>query len=541
MPPTAPQRANVPPTHEARRAFANGDLTTTELICSEVLARTPDDGAAWALLTETALQRGRLDAALICANRAVALMPKDGIGLILRAKCLFVSGEAAAALEAAEAAAKVLNNAPETLDACGAIYGLLGLHQRAREFFLRAVASRPDVPQYLFNLAATERMTGALDEAEAHCDAAIALDRHYGLAHYLRSDLRVQSAKRNHIEEMEELIRDGKLAQPNEVMLRFALGKECEDLAMEDLAIEDLAIEDLAMGGSGMHHRAFGHVDAGCRLQRRSIAYDPAAEITEIERIIRTHTRAWIDAAPSGYSGAAPVFVAGLPRTGTTLVERIIASHGAIDSAGETGAFAAEMRRAMKDASSKPDPAAIGQRYVEQVTAFRVPKHVRFIDKTLQNYLYCGLIHAALPAARIILVQRYPLDACWAIYKAHFQGKFAFAYDQIELAEYYLAYRRLSRHWRATLPPDVLLEINYEDIVRDQAEASRRLIGFVGLAWDDEVLRFHHSAAPSATASAVQVRRPIYSSSVGKWRHHAERLAPLRARLAREIPESELA
>jgi hypothetical protein len=199
------------------------------------------------------------------------------------------------------------------------------------------------------------------------------------------------------------------------------------------------------------------------------------------------------------------------------------------------------MRRAMKDASSKPDPAAIGQRYVEQVTAFRVPKHVRFIDKTLQNYLYCGLIHAALPAARIILVQRYPLDACWAIYKAHFQGKFAFAYDQIELAEYYLAYRRLSRHWRATLPPDVLLEINYEDIVRDQAEASRRLIGFVGLAWDDEVLRFHHSAAPSATASAVQVRRPIYSSSVGKWRHHAERLAPLRARLAREIPESELA
>jgi tetratricopeptide (TPR) repeat protein len=521
LPPTAPQRADVPPIHEARRAFANGDLTTTELICAEVLARAPDDGAAWALLTETALQRGRLDAALICANRAVALMPKDGIGLILRAKCLFVSGEAGAALEAAELASKMTTNAAETLDACGAIYGLLGLHQRAREFFLRAVESRPDVPQYLFNLAATERMIGALDEAETHCDAAIALDRHYGLAHYLRSDLRVQGATRNHIEEMEALIRDGRLTQPSEVMLRFALGKECEDLGLDD--------------------RAFDHVDAGCRLQRRSIAYDPAAEIAEIDRIIRSHTRAWIAAAPSGYSGAAPVFVAGLPRTGTTLVERIIASHGAIDSAGETGAFAAEMRRAMKDSSSKPDPAGIGQRYVEQVTAFRVPKHLRFIDKTLQNYLYCGLIHAALPAAKIILIQRHPLDTCWAIYKAHFQGKFAFAYHQIELAEYYLAYRRLSRHWRATLPADVLLEINYEDIVRDQAEASRRLIGFVGLAWDDEVLRFHQSAAPSATASAVQVRRPIYSSSVDKWRHHAERLAPLRARLAREIPEAELA
>jgi Flp pilus assembly protein TadD len=526
LPPTAPPRANVPPIHEARRAFANGDLTATELICSEALGRAPDDGAAWALLTETALQRGRLDAALLCANRAVTFMPKDGIGLILRAKCLFASGEAGAALEAAEAASKMMNNAPETLDACGAIFGLLGLHAKAKQFFLRAVAHRPDVPQYLFNLAATERMTGALDEAEAHCDAAIALDRNYGLAHYLRSDLRVQSAKRNHIEEMEALIRDGRLSGPSEVMLRFALGKECEDIATQDLA---------------MYDRAFGHVDAGCHLQRRSIGYDPAAEIAEIDRIIHTHTRAWIDAAPSGYSASAPVFVAGLPRTGTTLVERIIASHPALASAGETGAFAAEMRRAMNGASSKADPAGLGQRYVDQVTAFRVPKDVRFIDKTLQNYLYCGLIHTALPAAKIILIQRHPLDACWAMYKAHFQGKFSFSYDLIELAEYYLAYRRLSRHWRATLPADVLLEMNYEDIVRDQAAASRRLIGFVGLPWDDGVLRFHQSAAPSASASAVQVRRPIYSSSVGKWRHHAERLAPLRARLAREIPAAELA
>ena len=506
--------------NEARRAFAGGDLATAERICSEVLARTPDDGTAWALLTETALQRGRPDAAIVCANRAVALMPKDPIALVLRAKCLFVSGEARGAFDAAEAASKINDDAPETLDALGAIFGLLGLHQRAKQFFLRAVAARPDVSQYLFNLAATERMTGALVDAEAHCDAAIALDRHYGLAHYLRSDLRIQSADRNHIEEMEALIRDRKLAWPNEVMLRFALGKEYEDI--------------------DVHDRAFDHVDAGCELQHRSIAHDHAAEIAEIDQIIHTHTRSWIGAAPPGYSATAPVFVAGLPRTGTTLVERIIASHSAMSSVGETGAFAAEMSRTVKASPTSGDLAGIGRRYVDSATAFRDLKNPRFVDKTLQNYLYCGLIHAALPAARIVLVQRHPMDACWAIYKAHFQGKFAFSYHQIELAEYYLAYRRLSRHWRATLPPDVLLEINYEDIVRDQAAASLRLIDFVGLPWDDEVLRFHESPAPSATASAVQVRRPIYSSSVGKWRHHAERLAPLRARLAREIPEAEL-
>ena len=521
MPSSAQPRIGSASIDEARRAFAHGDVATAERICSELVARTADNGAAWALLTETALQRGRTDAAIVCADRAVALMPKDPIPLILRAKCLLVSGDARRAFEAAEAASKLVGNVPEALDALGAIFGLLGLHKRAKEFFLRTVAARPGVPQYLFNLAATERMTGALSEAEAHCDGAIALDRHYGLAHYLRSDLRIQSADRNHIEEMETLVRGGRLARPSEVMLRFALGKEYEDL--------------------DLHSQAFDHVEAGCDLQHRSIPHDSAAEIAEIDRIIRTHTTSWMAAAPSGYSAAAPVFVAGLPRTGTTLVERIVASHPAMVSVGETGAFAAEMRRAMSDTTAKAAPAEIGRRYIDATTAFRELQNFRFVDKTLQNYLCCGLIHTALPAARIILLQRHPLDACWAIYKAHFQGKFSFAYHQIELAEYYLAYRRLTRHWRATLPPNVLLEINYEDIVKDQSAASRRLIGFLGLPWDDEVLRFHESAAPSATASAVQVRRPIYASSVGKWRHHAERLAPLRARLAREIPDAELA
>jgi hypothetical protein len=177
---------------------------------------------------------------------------------------------------------------------------------------------------------------------------------------------------------------------------------------------------------------------------------------------------------------------------------------------------------------------------MDAAAALRVPPDLRFVDKTLENYLYCGLIHAALPAAKIILVQRRPMDACWAIYKAHFQGKFPFSYHQIEIAEYYLAFRRLSQHWKAILAPHALLEIDYEDIVRDQEAASRKMIAFVGLPWDDEVLRFHESQAPSATASAVQVRRPIYASSVGKWRHHADGLAPLRARLMREFAEAEL-
>ena len=505
----------------AHRAFASGDVATAERICAQVLASTPDNGRAWALLTETALQRGRTDAAIVCADRAVALTPKDPIAHILRAKCLFVTGDAVQALEAAETASRMMGHAPEALDALGAIFGLLGLHHRAADLFHRAVAARPHVPQSLFNLAATERMTGLLQDAEAHCDAAIKQDRRYARAHYLRADLRTQTSDRNHIDEMESLIREGNLPSSDEVMLRFALAKECEDLDLDA--------------------RAFDHVEAGCTLHRRSITYDNAAEIAEIDRIIRTQTRAGLASCKSGNTDAAPVFVLGLPRTGTTLVERIIASHDAMTSAGETAAFAAAARRAQLAGSGSLDLTAIGKNYVEAMTAFRVPPGRRFVDKTLNNYLYCGLIHAALPQARIILVRRNPLDACWAIYKAHFQGKFSFSYDQIELADYYLAFRRLAAHWKAALPSDVLLEVNYEDIVKDQSAESRRIIGFLGLPWDDEVLRFHQSPAPSATASAVQVRRPVYASSVGKWRHHAERLAPLRARLATQIPEAELA
>ena len=512
-------RQSPPTVAAARRAFESGDIAATERICAQILACDASDGAAWSLLTETALQRGRHDAAIVCAERAVALNDRDPIPQILRAKCLFLSGRAREALEAAEAAATMVGTAPEALDALGAIFGLLGRHGRAKSLFSRAIAARADVPQYLFNLAATERMTGELAEAETHCDAALALDRRYGLVHYLRSDLRVQTAGRNHIAEMEAVIREGGLAAQSEIMLRFALGKECEDLEL--------------------HERAFDHVQAGCELQRQLIGSTQNDRIAEIDQITRSQTREWIRAAPAGYRSAAPVFVTGLPRTGTTLVERILAGHPAIQSVGETSAFAAALRGAAAGWAGN-GPERLGRHYIGGAGTFLVSPNARFVDKTLENYLYCGLIHVALPAAKIVLVRRRPMDACWAIYKAHFQGKFPFSYDQIELAEYYLAFRRLSQHWKATLPPSVLLEIDYEDIVADQEAASRKLIAFAGLPWDDNVLRFHDSPVPSTTASAVQVRRPIYTSSIGKWRHHARGLAPLRARLLRELPETEL-
>jgi tetratricopeptide (TPR) repeat protein len=517
----------------ARQALASGDLDAAERLCRNMIAARPADAWPWTLRSEIALRLNQREAAVACAREAVRLDPRLLLAHVMHARSLLQQGDYAAALAAAEAAGGIETAPAEALDALGAVFGMLGRHHRALALFRRVVAARPDLPQFLFNLAATERMLGLLDSAEAHCDAAIACDRHYYLAHYLRSDLRAQTPSRNHIAEMEALIAGGARAPQGEVMLRFALGKEYEDL--------------------DEHARSFRHLKAGADLQRRRLAYDAAADIAAINRVLRTQTGSWLASAPPGFAAAEPIFVMGLPRSGTTVVERIIASHSAVVSAGETGSFPLQVGQALGEARRRAtgpvSPAAapdldleqLGRRYIDRVAAIAEPKAGRFIDKTLQNYLYCGLIHAALPKARIILLRRHPMDTCYALYKAHFHGTFSFSYDLTELAAYYLAFRRLAQHWRAVLPPSAFLEISYEDIVRDQRAQSRRLVEFLGLPWEEEVLRFHESRAPSATASAVQVRRPLYSASIGRWRHHAEALAPLREILARKLPAGELA
>jgi tetratricopeptide (TPR) repeat protein len=487
-------------------------VTAAEGLCARAVAADPAQGWAWLLLTETAQQRERADAAIKCAERAVALLPDDPLAHTLLAKSRLVSGTAAAARRAAERAAQLVGTRAEALDALGAIFGLLGQHARARQLCQDAVTARPHVPQYLFNLAAAERTLGHLSAAENACDAAIAQNPRFCLAHYLRADLRTQTRERNHVAELESLLAAGGLATADEVALRFALAKELEDL--------------------GEPARAFDQVAAACTVHRRAIAYDAAAEIAAIDRIIAVQDRSWLSRAAGGDCCADPVFVAGLPRSGTTLIERILASHSGMSTIGESGAFAAERRHGLQD---------LGPRYLAAAAAWSTAAPgARLIDKTLENYLHCGLIHAVLPRARIILVRRDPLDACWSLYKAHFQGKFSFSYDQRELADYYLAFRRLARHWRATLPAGVLLEVQYEDLVADPRAYSRRLLEFLGLPWEEAVLRFHENATPSATASAVQVRQPLHQASVGKWRSHASRLTVLRDRLATEIPAWEL-
>lgn len=509
------------PAEAAHKAFAAGDLVSAERHCRSALATAPGTSWPWAMLSEIALRRNDVEAALAAARKAAALDPDLMLARVMLAKSLLQRGDYAAALAAAEAAMAIERAPPEALDGLGAIFGLLGKHRQAQSLFHRATVAAPGVPQFEFNLAASERMLGEFDAAEARCDRLLKTAPTLSLIHGLRADLRLQTRERNHIAELEALLAKG---GQDEVVLRFALGKEYEDI--------------------GEDRMAFRQFRAGAARHRRRLNYSVATDIAAIDRVMRSQTGPWLATVPRGTEKAAPVFVAGLPRSGTTVVERVIASHSGIASAGETGIFAGEMARVFAAARARPggvpDLDTLGRRYVAAVTGFAVPEAQRFVDKTLQNFLYLGLIHAALPEAKLILVRRHPLDTCYALFKTHFAGTFPFSYSLEELAEYYLAFDRLAAHWRSVLPAHAFREVRYETLVEDFEAESRRLLAFLGLDWQDEVLRFHESAAPSATASAVQVRRPLYASSVGRWRRHAEDLAPLRARLAQVLPAGEL-
>jgi hypothetical protein len=256
-----------------------------------------------------------------------------------------------------------------------------------------------------------------------------------------------------------------------------------------------------------------------------------------MDRIIAAHNRAAL-AQGEGYDNDEAIFVIGLPRSGTTLVERILAAHTDVQAAGELQAFpqicveAVQARNGTSvsklqfvERALDVDPHLLGRRYIA-ATRPQTGHKPRFIDKLPLNYLYAGLIRRALPRARIVALMREPMDSCYAMYKTLFTGAYPFTYALDDLGRYYQAWQRLMHHWRSILGA-ALLVVSYEELVTDQEAVTRRIVAHCGLPWQAECLAFHTRPGAVATASAVQVRRPMYSTSVGKWRHYQEQLQPL--------------
>ncbi|WP_321905245.1 sulfotransferase [Paraburkholderia tropica] len=472
------------------------------------------------------VESARLDAAaaLRALDMLAAFAPRHPGALIARAKVLrqFERHD-----EALVAAREALALAPQHADAhytLALVLQSLGQTAPALDAYARAAAlPGAQREQALLGRAALLNEAGRTDDALAAWEQTLAAFPDSVHARASRMEARrTTRADDPDIARLEAFIADGaQRARPERILARFALGKAWLEL--------------------GENARAFAHFDAGNRLKRASLVYDPAATHAWMTRIGEACANARFDGTHSPVSEL-PVFVIGMPRSGTTLIEQILSSHPQVAGAGELSA----LRRAVEARGAWPASAAIldaaqlariGNDYLARIEPLvrAGSAHAaitRLVDKMPANFFYAALIPHILPRARIVHVRRDPVDTCLSCYTQLFAGDQRFAYDQGELGAFYGDYARLMAQWRETLPADRFIEVDYEDVIDNLEAQARRLIDFLGLAWDDACLDFHANPRVVRTASVNQVRRPLYATSKGRGRAYAAHLQPLLAALA---------
>jgi tetratricopeptide (TPR) repeat protein len=467
------------------------------------------------------MRAGRLEEALVLAERGIdgARVCSPGHGFL--ASLLLRLGRAPDAERIVRDALLLDTGVGDAYDGLAYVSMTLGNHERANALYRRATEIEPQVPRFWYNLAGSERSLGRLAEAEAACDRSIALDSAQYPTYLLRSELRVQTAAANHIAELKAQLGRADLDHRARLFLGYALGKELDDVQRFD--------------------EAFHWFSTAATARRSRLDYDVVTDERKLARIAEVFPRASYHEPTDVQIGARRsldssryIFIVGLPRSGTTLVERILTGLPNVRSNGETDNFSRALLAAAQGGgdvfqqAAAGDPQVVGTNYARLATAGAADD--RIIEKLPMNYLYLGAIRRALPDAHILLLKRSPLDSCFAMYRTLFGDAYPFSYDFGDLGRYYGAYERLMNHWHQTLG-DHLHEIVYEDLVREPKRIGAGIARQCGLRWLDVAVDIQNNQSVSLTASAAQVRRPIYGSSSGRWRHYHRHLARLIATL----------
>ncbi len=511
---------------EAERALNRRDFRLAHELCLKILVAQPDHADALFLLGMLAAAHHNYGKALEVIDRALALAPRKAEYLAHRGRCLIALQRPREAFEAARRALDLAPSDALTLDTIGVVMTRAGAHAEAIEPYRRAVERDAGKPAYHYNLAASLQFVGDLPAAEAEYRAALRLDPQFHRAWSSLAQVARAALSAADVAALEHALEHSTLDADAELHVCHALAKQRED--------------------EGNYAAAFRLLERGKRRKAASLGYSFAAEQQVFAAAARLPAQL-AEQRSAGHASREPIFIVGMPRTGTTLVERILSSHSSVFSAGELTNFGLVLKRATRTASNRvldadtlaaaagADLAGVGAAYVDS-TRPRTGSTERFIDKMPLNFFYAPLILRALPNAKVVCLRRNPIDTCLSNYRQLFATSFSYynyAYDLLDTGRYYAAFDSLTKLWRSTIPSNYL-EVRYEDVVDATEREARRLLEFCELPWDSRCLAFQENAAPVATASSVQVRQPIYRTALERWRHYERELAPLRALLADE-------
>jgi len=511
----------------ALRNYDKGNLRKAKSICKDVLSADPKHVGCLHMLGAIHYQQDQMLEALHFAMEALNVQPTNlsilsGLGLI-HAKL----GQYAEALVYYDKVLDVWPNHSETLNNRG--NALMGLRRTAEALasYDKAIALCADYPSAHYNKGNALSEIGQFDAASQALETAIKLAPR--TARFYRALLEGRRATPGdpYLQALEDLLQGAASLDPDEqIDLHFGLAKAYADL--------------------GDHERSFRRLMDGNALKRKHVVYDEKAnfEIFEQTRAAFTHELMGMNKGLSE-SSANPIFIVGMPRSGSSLIEQILASHPQVFGAGEIDDFGKAIISVTGFAEAIDSPAylsrlprekllQIGANYLDRTRSL-APDAGRITDKMLLNFRFVGLIHMALPNARIIHTVRDPMDTCLSCFSNLFAGKSQpYAYDLSELGRYYRAYESMMTHWRTVLPSNVMLDVQYEGVIADFEGQVRRLIAYCGLDWEPRCLDFHKTQRQVRTASREQVRQPLYQRSVGRWRPFEPFLGPLLAALQTE-------
>jgi tetratricopeptide (TPR) repeat protein len=524
----SPQRRQMALAAEHHQA---GRLQEAEQLCRQVLQKDPAHVDALRLLGLIAASSGDLDDAEHLLRQAIAAAPDH-------APALFELGRVLKELERPEDAIEVYRDLlalepsnPKAHFQLASALAPAARNEESAAAYRRCLALAPKHAGAWLGLGHMLKTVGQQAEGIAAYRRCVELEPEFGEAYYSLANLKTYRFSSDEIAAMQHQLQRDNLNDTSRVNFLFALGKAFEDRAD--------------------YGQAWRYYEEGNARQRMLVSYDPVHTETVNDELVAFFNAEFFAAtAGQGHADPAPIFVVGLPRSGSTLIEQIIASHSQVEGTSELpyiGRLTKSLNHNRADAMRYPQVLGelaprhfqkLGQDYLDMASRHRLQGTARFIDKMPNNFPSAGFIHSILPNAKIIDARRHPLDACVGNLRQLYARGQTFSYDQSDIGEYYLQYLRMMAHWDDVLPGRIL-RVQYEDVVADLETQVRRILDYLELPWEDNCLRFHATERAVRTASSEQVRQPIYDSSVGIWRHYAPHLDELREVLAPVLVDSD--